>query len=111
MRISPEQLGGSIRFYGRYLVLVFLPFFGGAAAGQELKIRKTDQMNLIYYDLAHEPVSYHLTRAFENSLAFHRQLFNYTPNEPITVLLQDFGDYGHGGASTVPWNYVSIGIE
>ena len=68
-------------------------------------------MNLIYYDLAHEPVSYHLTRAFENSLAFHRQLFNYTPNEPITVLLQDFGDYGHGGASTVPWNYVSIGIE
>ncbi len=25
--------------------------------------------------------------------------------------MQDFGDYGHGGTSTVPWNYISIGIE
>ena len=25
--------------------------------------------------------------------------------------MQDFGDFGHGGTSTVPWNYISIGIE
>jgi hypothetical protein len=29
----------------------------------------------------------------------------------VVILMQDFGDYGHGGTSTVPWNYISIGIE
>ncbi len=78
---------------------------------QQLYSRQTEQLNLIYYDKAHEYLSYHLARCFENSLAFHRQLFDYTPSGPVTVLMQDFGDYGHGGTSTVPWNYISIGIE
>ncbi|HUP45921.1 MAG TPA: hypothetical protein VM779_10460, partial [Thermoanaerobaculia bacterium] len=53
----------------------------------------------------------HLARSFENSLKFHRELFDYTPSEPVLLLMQDFGDYGHGGTSTIPWNYISIGIE
>jgi hypothetical protein len=81
------------------------------AGAQQLQSRQTDNLDLVYYDPAHEYLSYHLTRAFENSLAFQRQLFDYTPSEPVLVLMQDFGDYGHGGTSTVPWNYVSIGIE
>lgn len=83
------------------------------AGAQQLQLqsRQTDNLDLVYYDQAHEYLSYHLTRAFENSLAFQRRLFDYTPSEPVVVLMQDFGDYGHGGTSTVPWNYVSIGIE
>ena len=46
----------------------------------ELYSRRTNQLNLIYYDKAHEYLSYHLTRCFENSLAFHRALFDYTPS-------------------------------
>jgi hypothetical protein len=37
-------------------------------------------------------------------------LFEYTPSEKVTVLLQDFWDYGNAGASAVPNNFVSIGI-
>ncbi len=81
-----------------------------AASGQ-LYQRETEFLNLIYYDKAHEPLTFHLTRSFENSLKFHRKLFDYTPSEPVVILMQDFGDYGHGGTSTVPWNYMSIGIE
>jgi hypothetical protein len=79
--------------------------------GQKLYTRQTANLDLIYYDKAHEYLSYHLARAFENSLAFHRKLFDYTPSEPVVILMQDFGDFGHGGTSTVPWNYISIGIE
>ncbi len=81
------------------------------ARSQQLYSRRTDNLNLIYYDKAHEYLSYHLARCFENSLAFHRQLFDYTPSGPVAILMQDFGDYGHGGTSTVPGNYINIGIE
>jgi hypothetical protein len=77
---------------------------------QKLYSRRTEHLNLIHYDPSHEYLTYHLTRCFENSLEFHRKLFNYTPSEPVVLLMQDFGDYGHGGTSTVPWNYLSIGI-
>jgi len=80
-------------------------------SSQSLYSKQTEDLNLIYYDPAHEYLTYHLMRSFENSLAFHKKLFNYKPSEPVVVLLQDFGDYGHGGTSTVPWNYMSIGIE
>ncbi len=82
-----------------------------SAGAQQLFTRQTKFLNLVYYDKAHEYLTYHLERSFENSLAFHRKLFDYTPSEPIVILMQDFGDYGHGGTSTVPWNYISIGIE
>lgn len=91
---------------------VVIAFLVAASAGaQELLSRRTANLHLVYYDKSHEYLTYHLARSFENSLNFHRRLFDYTPSEPVVVLMQDFGDYGHGGTSTVPWNYVSIGIE
>ncbi|MBW3670664.1 MAG: hypothetical protein KY432_03225, partial [Acidobacteria bacterium] len=77
----------------------------------QLYRHQTEFLDLIYYDENHEYLTYHLIRSFENSLRFHRELFDYTPSEPIVLLFQDFGDYGHGGTSTVPWNYLSIGME
>lgn len=100
-----------MRSLTRWLLLALMASMPVVASAQELYNRRTEQLNLIYYDKAHEYLSYHLTRAFENSLAFHRQLFDYTPTEPVVILMQDFGDFGHGGTSTVPWNYISIGIE
>ncbi len=93
------------------LLAVLLAFITVAAGAQNLRSRRTHDLNLIYYDPAHEYLTYHLARSFENSLNFHKRLFDYTPSEPVVILMQDFGDYGHGGTSTVPWNYVSIGIE
>jgi len=90
---------------------LFVFVFACAVQAQELYSRRTRDLDLIYYDKAHEYLSYHLGRSFENSLGFDKKLFDYTPSEPVMVLMQDFGDYGHGGTSTVPWNYISIGIE
>jgi len=94
------------------LAVLAVAFLAVTSAGaQELFMRQTKFLDLVYYDKAHEYLTYHLARSFENSLAFHRKLFDYTPSEPVVILMQDFGDYGHGGTSTVPWNYISIGIE
>jgi hypothetical protein len=95
----------------RGVLAVALLLLSVSAGAQELFTRQTKFLNLIYYDKAHEYLTYHLARSFENSLAFHRKLFDYTPSEPVVILMQDFGDFGHGGTSTVPWNYISIGIE
>jgi len=100
-----------MRVTARFMLSLLALLLAVPSSGQQLMSRKTEQLNLVYYDKAHEYLSYHLARSFENSLAFHRKLFNYTPTEPVLILMQDFGDYGHGGTSTLPWNYVSIGIE
>lgn len=102
--------GSSMRL--AWILAILLPLVSAIPASSQLLYSKqTKDLNLIYYDRAHEYLTFHLMRSFENSLAFHKKLFNYTPSEPVVVLMQDFGDYGHGGTSTVPWNYLSIGIE
>lgn len=90
------------------LISISIP---AAAAEIELKSHDTEFLKLLYYTEDHEYLVPHVVRCFENSLAFHRELFDYTPSEPVVVLLHDFGDHGHGGTSTVPWNFITIGIE
>ncbi|HEY6842562.1 MAG TPA: hypothetical protein VI391_00205, partial [Thermoanaerobaculia bacterium] len=95
----------------RAAAFVLVLSFALGARAQQLESRRTKDLDLIYYDKAHEYLSYHLARAFTNSLAFDKKLFHYTPSQPIVILMEDFADFGHGGTSTVPWNYISIGIE
>ncbi|MDI6767162.1 MAG: hypothetical protein QME52_10105 [Bacteroidota bacterium] len=66
---------------------------------------------MLYYDQNHYYVIPHLRRCFENSFKFHSKLFNYVPTEKVTVLFQDFDDYGYAGATSLPFNYMVLGIE
>ncbi|MFQ5602078.1 MAG: YncE family protein [bacterium] len=43
-------------------------------------------------------------------MKFHRELFDYTPSEKITVMLHDFNDFGNAGADAVPRNNIVVGI-
>jgi len=52
----------------------------------------------------------HITRCFENAYNYHSRLFDYSSHEKITVLMQDFWDYGNAGASSVPNNRIIFGI-
>jgi hypothetical protein len=53
----------------------------------------------------------HAGRCFHNALQFHCKLFDYKPTEKINLLIQDFGDYGNGGATAVPKNSISMGLS
>jgi hypothetical protein len=93
-----------------FLVCVYLVVSANSAFSQ-LKTLRTEDLRLVYYTTEHEYVAPYLAACFENSMAFHRQLFGYTPSEEVSVLLQDFDDIGYAGATGVPFNWMSIGIE
>ncbi len=100
------------------IILVASPFLAAPAGADEadeprLYYReiRTDDLRLVYYDEAHSYVVPHLTRCFRNSMQFHRALFDYTPTEAVTITLQDFDDYGYAGTTTIPYNYITVGLE
>ena len=72
---------------------------------------QTTYMRLVYYSKDHTYIVPHLSRCFENALSFHRRLFDYTPSEDVLVFLQDYDDYGYAGATSLPRNYMILGIE
>jgi len=92
-------------------VVALLLTASDASAQLEFRLFKTDDMLIVYMDEDNEYILPHLTNCFTNSFDFHKQLFDYTPSERVTVLLQDFDDYGYAGASAMPTNYLTIGIE
>jgi len=89
------------------LSLIMLLFSPCALHAQFYSL-ETKNLRLLYYDKAHEFIVPHLARCFENSLEFHRHLFNYTPSEKVTVFLQDFTDYHNAGATSVPRNFIEM---
>ena len=42
---------------------------------------------------------------------FDDQTFGYRPRGKVTVLIQDFEDFGYGAAGTLPANFIQFGIE
>ncbi|MFQ5512403.1 MAG: hypothetical protein ACE5EO_11215 [Candidatus Krumholzibacteriia bacterium] len=82
-----------------------------ASAQFKLRTVETDNLKLVFYDEGHQYILPHLTRCFENSMTFHRKLFDYTPSEKVTVILRDLNDHGYAGGTSLPLNYLIIGIE
>jgi hypothetical protein len=84
---------------------------GATASGHpKLFVQATQHIEVLYYSPAHEYLVTHLIRSYENALQFQQRLFRYTPSDRLTVLIDDFADPGHGGAGTVPRNFIGIGI-
>ncbi len=94
----------------RSFVAVFALLLSPLVLHAQLHSLETTDLRLITYTQAHAFIVPHLAASFQNSLAFHKKLFDYTLSEKVTLILQDFGDYGSGGANTVPYNLVGIGI-
>lgn len=79
-------------------------------ATAQLRSIETDDLRLVFYSRQHTYLAPQLMRSFQNALDFHRRLFHYRPSEKTSVLLEDFGDYGHGGADVIPSDRITLGI-
>jgi hypothetical protein len=99
----PRWIAGLFFFLG----LLCAPAF---AAHPKIFVQSSAHVEVLYYSPAHEYLVTHLIRSYENALAFENNLFHYTPSQKLSVLLEDFGDYGHGAAGTVPSNFIDVGI-
>ena len=101
----------------RYCLIAFLLLSAIATAGGAADFKvvyktiETEDLRLAYYDSAHYYILPHLARCFENSFAFHKKLFRYEPSGKVTISFQDFDDYGYAGTTTIPFNYITLGIE
>ena len=91
------------------ILLLVVPL--SARSQLNFKTVETEHMRLIYYDEEHEYVIPHLARCFENSITFHIEMFDWEPSEKVTVILRDLNDHGYAGATSLPVNYLIIGIE
>lgn len=77
----------------------------------QFKLIESKDMRMVYYDREHEYILPHTERCFYNALNFHKKLFDYKPSEKINILMQDFGDYGNGGATAVPHNFINLALS
>ena len=80
------------------------------AAHPKIFMQTSAHVEVLYYSPAHEYLVTHLIRSYENALNFEHNLFHFTPSQKLTILLEDFGDYGHGAAGTVPSNFIDVGL-
>ena len=76
----------------------------------QLRSVETDDLRLVFYDARHTYLAPQLMKSFANAWAFHKHRFHYEGSGKVTVLLEDFGDFGHGGADIIPSNHVDVGI-
>ena len=72
---------------------------------------ETRDLRLVYTSPLQSYLVPQVARSFENSLRFHRRLFNGAPSGKIDVLMHDLWHYGNAGARPVPENHITIGIE
>lgn len=72
--------------------------------------QETGRFRVVYYSPTHEYLAPLLIRSLENSARFDEKTFGYRARGKVTVLLQDFQDYGYGSAGTLPANFIQIGI-
>jgi hypothetical protein len=94
--------------------LAALACLGAAPALAEdddyLKQIQTDDLRLLYYDPIQTYLTPYVGRAYENSFAFQRKMFDWTPWDKPTIALQDLSDNGGAAMRSTPYNGVTVDI-
>ena len=81
-----------------------------SVSGIPLTTLETDNQLLLYFDPTQTYLTPYVARAFENSIEWHKQRFQWEPWDRTTVLIKDFGDYGNASARASPNNGVTLDV-
>ena len=92
----------------KYLSLLLILLSFGASAQE---VFQSKNAKIIHYDPRKSFIVPYAVRCFDNALDFHKRLFDYEPTGEITVVLDDFRDYGNALTSAVPFNLINIGLS
>jgi hypothetical protein len=93
------------------LLIAFVLIFSVARpATAQFTVTETKDVSVIFLHPTQTFIVPHVGRSFENALAFHRKLFDFTPREKMTVLLTDFSDAGNASAEAVPRDFLTLRI-
>ena len=98
---------------GAALAAICVVFACGDAFAASIGLTKleTKDLELIYVDPDDTFLTPYVARSYENSLAFQRKLFDWTPWDPPTILLTDISDSGNATTKVTPLNLVRLQIS
>jgi hypothetical protein len=82
----------------------------GQATAQLLSTVETDKLRLLYFDPNQTYLVPLVVQTFHNSVDAQQNIFSYSPEDKITVLLTDFSDYGNAGANSAPRNTLIVDV-
>ena len=88
------------------MLIGFLLGVSVAPAQAQFDTLETEDLRLLFSKAKHSYLVPHVARCFQNSLDFHKELWEYSPSERVTVLLADFSDSGNASAGAVPTNHL-----
>ncbi|MGD0144403.1 MAG: hypothetical protein ABSC92_14700, partial [Rhizomicrobium sp.] len=71
---------------------------------------ETNQLRLLYYDPLQTYLTPYVARAFQNSVAFQMRMFDWTPWDKTTVMLQDLADNGGASMRATPNDGLTVDI-
>jgi hypothetical protein len=93
-----------------FLVLILLMVSRAEAKSFWMNKQETDDLRLLYFNFSSYLVP-HVTRSYQNSLNFQKYIFDWTPSEKTTLMLQDFSDYGNAAATSSPTNVLWVEVS
>jgi hypothetical protein len=96
------------RFAG--LALLLLPLAFPRAADAQYRVLETSDLRLAYFGPTLGFVAPYTAQCFENSMTFYRRVLDYTPTQPVNVILEDTGDYGNAGVWGTPRSSMMVQI-
>ncbi len=71
---------------------------------------ETDDVNLVYYSSLHNFIIPHILNTHHKTWEYDKDFWNYTPTKKPIYFINDFSDYGNGGATAFPQNYVMLSL-
>ena len=80
------------------------------SARAETRTLETPHFRIVYEAPTLSYLAPYAARCFENSLRFHRALFDYTPWDKVNIVLGDPSDYGNAGVSVNPRNMLAMDV-
>jgi hypothetical protein len=98
---------------GAVCIFALWPLIAGStASADEYYLSKIDtpDLRLLYYDPLQTYLTPYVGRAFENSYAFQRKIFDWTPWDRTTVLLEDLVDQGHAVVRGAPNDALTVDV-
>ncbi len=93
-----------------FLCVLFLAGFLPRGNAQNINLYQADDFDLVYFGKRYSFLVPHVAGTYRNAMNFHRTLWDYPPSK-TNIILNDFSDFGHGGAIVMPINQVFLGIE
>jgi len=79
-------------------LVVWNPLSTPSPVHAQLSVLEPSDLRLLSLSPSESFLAPHVARCFLNSLRFQRRLFDYQPAEKVTLLLNDFADYGNASA-------------